>query len=56
VVDGVEVMPKEVKGGTFAPADYEIIKNALNYYLRLDLSNAEVKQISNLLHRLGRIA
>ena len=48
--------PKPVKGGTFAPADIKLIKNALNYYLRLDHSNAEVNQIANLLHRLGRIA
>jgi hypothetical protein len=47
--------PKQVKGGTFAPADIELIKNALNYYLRLYLSNDEERQIANLLHRLNRI-
>ena len=45
--------PKQAKGGVFAPADYELIKNALNYYLRLYLSDVEVKQIANLLHRLN---
>jgi len=45
--------PKQVKGGVFAPTDIELIKNALNYYLRLYLSDVEVKQIANLLHRLN---
>jgi len=45
--------PKQAKGGVFAPTDIELIKNALNYYLRLYLSDVEVKQIANLLHRLN---
>lgn len=45
--------PKQVKGGVFASSDYGIIKKALNHYSRLDLSDAEVKQIANLLHRLN---
>lgn len=47
--------PKQVKGGTFAPADVPLIKQALEYYLRLDISDSEVNQIANLLHRLNRI-
>jgi hypothetical protein len=47
--------PKEARGGTFAPADIKVIKQALDHYLRLDLSNAEVNHIANLLHRLNRI-
>lgn len=58
-------MVKEVKGGTFAPADITVIKRALQSYLteiqkiegysdrdpHPDLSIA-----ANLLHRLGRIS
>ena len=58
-------MPKEVKGGTFAPSDIPVIKRALQSYV------AEIQKIegysdrdphpdlsiaANLLHRLGRIA
>ena len=58
-------MVKEVKGGTFAPADIPVIKRALQSYV------AEVQRIegysdrdphpdlsiaANLLHRLGRIS
>ena len=45
--------PKQVKGGVFASTDYEIIKRALNHYSRLDISDAELKQIANLMHRLN---
>lgn len=45
--------PKQVKGGVFASTDYEIIKKALNHYSRLDISDAELKQIANLMHRLN---
>lgn len=58
-------MVKEVKGGTFAPADIPVIKRALQSYVTYiqrmegcsdrdphpDLSIA-----ANLLHRLGRIS
>ena len=57
-------MVKESKGGTFAPADYPVIKRALHSYL-VECLRAEgvserdphpdVVVISNLLHRLGRI-
>ena len=46
-------LPKQVKGGTFAPADIDLIKDALTYYARLDISDAQQRQISNLLHRLN---
>lgn len=50
-------MMKEAKGGTFAPADIALIKNALSHYARLDISDSEQRQIANLLHRLNsRIA
>ena len=56
-------MPKESKGGTFAPADIPVIKRALHSYLieciRIQDSerdpHPDVITIANLLHRLGRI-
>ena len=45
--------PKQVKGGVFAAADIILIKNALAYYARLDISDAEQRQVANLLHRLN---
>jgi len=58
------LMVKESKGGTFAPADYPVIKRALHSYL-VECLRAEgvserephpdVAVISNLIHRLGRI-
>ena len=56
-------MPKESKGGTFAPADIPVIKRALHSYLieciRIQDSerdpHPDVTTIANLLHRLGRI-
>lgn len=57
-------MPKEAKGGTFAPADLPLIKKALHIYL-VDCMRTEgysdrdphpdVSKISSLLHRIGRI-
>jgi hypothetical protein len=64
VVDGVEVMVKESKGGAFAPADIPLIKRALHVYL-IDCQRTveserdphpDVNLIANLLHRIGRIA
>lgn len=60
-VEGVETItitpsspaPKQAKGGVFAPADIELIKNALSYYARLDISDSEQRQIANLMHRLN---
>lgn len=54
----VTVKPREVKGGVFAPADIELIKKALSYYVNRSLNESslasvqEEKQIANLLHRL----
>jgi hypothetical protein len=64
LVIGVEVMPNEAKGGTFAPADMELLKRALHYYkdmrTRIEESerslSPELTQVANLLHRIGRIA
>lgn len=50
--------PKMAKGGTFAPADIKLIKEALYCYLQVNyekIDHEEVSHISNLLHRLGRI-
>jgi len=49
--------PKEARGGTFAPADMNIIKEALAYYVHSSgsLTIVEERQITNLLHRLNRI-
>jgi hypothetical protein len=57
-------MVKESKGGTFAPADYPVIKRALHSYLIECMRTEGVSErdphpdvvvISNLIHRLGRI-
>ena len=57
-------MPNEVKGGTFAPADMEVLKRALYYYkdMLIDVEmpdrggSPELMKVANLLHRLGRIS
>jgi hypothetical protein len=57
-------MPTENKGGTFAPADMELLKRALLYYKDMLVSteeserttSAEMTKVANLLHRIGRIA
>ncbi len=57
-------MVKESKGGTFAPADMEILKRALHAYkdilVRTEESERntsdELSKVANLLHRIGRIA
>lgn len=57
-------MVKESKGGTFAPADMEILKRALHCYrdmlVRIEeserVTSPELVNVSNLLHRIGRIA
>jgi hypothetical protein len=57
-------MVKEVKGGTFAPADIPVIKRALQLYVteiqRIEGysdrdSHPDLSIAANLLHRLGRI-
>jgi hypothetical protein len=57
-------MVKEVKGGTFAPADIPVIRRALHVYL-VDIQRIEgfsdrdphpdLNAVASLLHRLGRI-
>ena len=57
-------MPNENKGGTFAPADMELLRRALRYYKDMLVSteeserasSPELMQVANLLHRRGRIA
>ena len=57
-------MPNKVKGGTFAPADMPLIKNALFYYKDMLVATEdserntsdELAKVANLLHRIGRIA
>ena len=57
-------MPNEAKGGTFAPADMELLKRSLHCYKdmlsRIEESEGttspELMQVANLLHRIGRIA
>ena len=57
-------MIKEAKGGTFAPADIPLIKNALFYYKDMLVKSEEserntsdeLTKVASLLHRIGRIA
>jgi hypothetical protein len=57
-------MIKEAKGGTFAPADMPLIKNALFYYKDMLVKSEEserntsdeLTKVASLLHRIGRIA
>lgn len=50
--------PKAAKGGVFAPADMKIIKDAMEFFLHTseNMTEAEERQIINLLHRLNRIS
>lgn len=51
--------PKQAKGGTFAPADIDLIKKLIMSYVTdssITLSPQEEQQAVNLLHRLGRIS
>ena len=56
-------LPKQAKGGTFAPTDIPVIKRALHSYLVECIHtqdserdpHPDVSTIANLLHRLGRI-
>jgi len=64
VADRVEVMVKEVKGGTFATSDMELLKRSLMYYKDMLVqteeserdASEELIKVANLLHRIGRIA
>ena len=51
--------PKQAKGGTFAPADVELIKKLIMSHVTdssITLNPQEEQQAINLLHRLGRIS
>jgi hypothetical protein len=51
--------PKQAKGGTFAPADVDLIKKLIMSHITdssIYLSKQETQQAINLLHRLGRIS
>ena len=55
---------KELKGGTFAPADMKVLKSALYCYRLALLRNEDsersasddLTKVANLLHRIDRIA
>jgi hypothetical protein len=51
--------PKQSKGGTFAPADVDLIKKLIMSHITdssISLTPQENQQAINLLHRLGRIS
>lgn len=51
-----DITPPQVKGGTFANRDINLIKKALSLYAQTgNPSDDEIKQIVNLMHRLKRI-
>ena len=49
---------KRVKGGIFAQADIDLLKKALDFYVKnnKNLSTTEQSKISLLFHRLGRMS
>ena len=48
---------QQAKGGVFAQADIELLKKALEFYLKNDktLEKIDESKISLLFHRLGRM-
>ena len=48
---------QQAKGGVFAQADIELLKKALEFYLKNDktLDKTDESKISLLFHRLGRM-
>ena len=49
-------MKEQKSRAVFAPADYPLIKNALECYVKQnDLNKDELKRVASLMHRLGRI-
>tara|TARA_A100001011_G_scaffold397644_1_gene499332 strand:+ start:1362 stop:1547 length:186 start_codon:yes stop_codon:yes gene_type:complete len=48
---------QQVKGGVFAQEDIELLKKALEFYLKnqKNLDNSSESKISLLFHRLGRM-
>lgn len=56
MTDAGKTGPRVAKGGVFAPADIELIKDALRSHLLVSgdkLSTSQERQIVNLLHRLN---
>jgi hypothetical protein len=52
-----EQAPKEAKGGVFSNADIPLIKAALlSHAQTLESDHPDMRKISLLVHRLGRIA
>ncbi len=49
---------QKVKGGVFAQADIDLLKKALEFYIKSkkDLDPKEQSKISLLFHRLGRMS
>ena len=49
---------QQVKGGVFAQSDIELLKKALEFYLKNNktLEKSDESQASLLFHRLGRMA
>lgn len=58
IPSGVNTEPRMAKGGVFAIADIELIKNALVFYTKHNgnVTEAEERQAVNLLHRLNNRA
>lgn len=49
-------IPKQAKGGVFAPADIKLIKAALSFYIQHaddTMTEADERHVANLLHRLN---
>jgi hypothetical protein len=48
---------QQVKGGVFAQADIELLKKALEFYLKNNekLEKSDESKVSLLFHRLGRM-
>ena len=48
-------LPKQTKGGVFAPTDIKLIKEALMFYAQHngDITDAQERQVVNLLHRIN---
>jgi hypothetical protein len=48
---------QQVKGGVFAHADIELLKKALEFYLKNNnkLEKSDESKVSLLFHRLGRM-
>tara|TARA_S200000501_G_C20397931_1_gene557931 strand:- start:166 stop:348 length:183 start_codon:yes stop_codon:yes gene_type:complete len=56
--DDYENNTQRVKGGIFAQADIDLLKTALEFYIKNNkvLDSKEQSKISLLFHRLGRMS